>query len=232
MQRFRGIVFDKDGTLFDFQTTWAAVTARLLSDLSGGDPRLEGALAEAAGFDQKAGRLLPESVIIASTLPETAAALLTAMPRGTEFGWVLERIARSGEGVPQVEAVPLVPYFDLLIARGLRLGLATNDSEAGAQRHLEEAGIDRHFHFVAGYDSGHGAKPAPGQLVAFCAVTGLAPGEVVMVGDSRHDLAAGRAAGMATVAVLTGVANTDELAAEADAVLPDIGHLPGWLELL
>ena len=51
-----------------------------------------------------------------------------------------------------------------------------------------------------------------------------------MVGDSTHDLIAGRAAGMWTVGVLTGIAATDELAPYADAVLPDIGHLPGWLD--
>ena len=51
-----------------------------------------------------------------------------------------------------------------------------------------------------------------------------------MVGDSRHDLISGRAAGMATVAVLTGIAGAGELAPHADVVLPDIGHLPGWLD--
>ena len=50
-----------------------------------------------------------------------------------------------------------------------------------------------------------------------------------MVGDSTHDLHSGRDAGMLTVAVLTGVAREDELAPHADIVLPDIGHLPGWL---
>jgi phosphoglycolate phosphatase len=47
-----------------------------------------------------------------------------------------------------------------------------------------------------------------------------------MVGDSRHDLIAGRAAGMPTLAVLTGVADEAELAPFADVVCPDIGHLP------
>ena len=50
-----------------------------------------------------------------------------------------------------------------------------------------------------------------------------------MVGDSRHDLIAGRAAGMQTVGVLTGMAELADLAPFADVVLPDIGHLPLWL---
>ena len=39
----------------------------------------------------------------------------------------------------------------------------------------------------------HGAKPGPGMLLAFATLCGLAPARVAMVGDSRHDLMAGRA---------------------------------------
>ena len=47
--------------------------------------------------------------------------------------------------------------------------------------------------------------------------------------DRTHDLIAGRAAEMQTIAVLTGVAGADELAPFADVVFPDIGHIAGWL---
>ena len=50
-----------------------------------------------------------------------------------------------------------------------------------------------------------------------------------MVGDSTHDLMAGRAAGMQTLAVLTGAAGAGELAPFADHVLAHIGDIPGWL---
>ena len=50
-----------------------------------------------------------------------------------------------------------------------------------------------------------------------------------MVGDSAHDLIAGRAAGMQCVGVLTGTATRADLAPLADVVLPDIGHIPDWL---
>jgi len=96
-------------------------------------------------------------------------------------------------------------------------------------RHVDE--VREHFDFIAGFDSGHGAKPGPGMLLAFARACGLAPHQVLMVGDSRHDLAAGRAAGMPTLAVLTGVAEAGDLADLADAVRPDIGHLPDLLGL-
>jgi phosphoglycolate phosphatase len=59
----------------------------------------------------------------------------------------------------------------------------------------------------------------------------LHPAEVVMVGDSLHDLISGRNAGMHTIAVLTGMAEADELSPYADIVLGDIGEIPEYLGL-
>ena len=93
------------------------------------------------------------------------------------------------------------------------------------------ARVDRQVRilFVAGYDSGCGAKPAPGQLLAFADAVGAAPEATLMVGDSRLDLVAGRAAGMIPIGVLTGVADAAELADLAEVVLPDIGHIAAWI---
>jgi len=125
----------------------------------------------------------------------------------------------------------LVPFLDQLKRAGLKLGVATNDAEAPARAHLDTAGVTEKLDFIAGFDSGFGGKPAPGQLLGFCDAVDLAPEVCVMVGDSTHDLRAGRAAGMATVAVLTGVACQAELAPDADVVLGSIAELAAWLGL-
>ena len=52
-----------------------------------------------------------------------------------------------------------------------------------------------------------------------------------MVGDSTHDLRAGRAAGMTTIGVLTGMALREELVPFADLVLDDIGEIPALLKV-
>lgn len=129
-------------------------------------------------------------------------------------------------------AVDLPAVLGDLRGRGLRIGLATNDMEDAARAHLAAHGITGLFDYIAGYDSGHGPKPGPGMCAAFARQQGLDPARVVMVGDSLHDLHAGRAAGMRVVAVLTGVAGAAELAPHADVVLPDIGHLAGWIDRL
>ena len=226
----RGLVFDKDGTLFDFQATWGVWCADFIAELAPNDPLRAAALAEALEFDLAARRFRPDSPVIAETMEFVVDAVLGALP-GIDELWLRQRILDSTAAAPQVEAAPLRPLLDRLRRAGLLLGLATNDAEAPARAHLDRAGVLDRFAFVAGYDSGHGAKPGPGMLDAFCRATGLAPPACAMIGDSAHDLASGRAAGMRTVAVLTGAATRAELAPLADAVLRDIAALPGWLGL-
>lgn len=228
MGRIRGILFDKDGTLFDFRATWSAWSRRLLLELAAGAGAAPETLGRAVGFDLATGSFAPDSAVIAHTVPEIAALLLPHLPGMTAEALVERMNALSTEAEP-VPAVPLLPLFQRFRAMGLRIGLVTNDGEVPARAHLAWAGVEGFFDYVAGFDSGHGAKPDPGPLLAFARAEGLDPSEVVMVGDSRHDLIAGTAAGMPVVAVLTGVAEADELAPLADAVLPDIGHLPDWI---
>lgn len=223
------VLFDKDGTLFDFGQTWNAFAQGLIVNLSGNDPFRKRALARILQFDLESGSFLAGSPVIAGTNREVAELVRQVIPEREVAdleGQILTEAARA----PLSEAVPLVPFLAELAARGLSLGVMTNDSESVARLHLQAAGVEGMFDFVAGADSGHGAKPSPQPLLAFSDRLGHRPEHVVMVGDSLHDLAAGRAAGMWTVGVLTGMAGPDDLAPMAHAVLPNIGHLPGWLD--
>lgn len=225
----RGVLFDKDGTLFDFRATWDVWAHSLLRNLSEGRADRLKTLAQAAQYDLSARAFEPSSPIIACTNQEAAQILLPHLP-----DWSLDELevylAQAASTAPLAEATPLVPLLAELAARDMALGVMTNDTESTACAHLGQAGVLGLFDFVAGFDSGFGAKPAPDPLLAFAAAVGLQPAQVVMVGDSTHDLLAGRAAGMATVGVLTGTATRDVLAPYADEVLPDIGHLPGWID--
>jgi len=224
----RGVLFDKDGTLFDFEATWSAWSKGMLLDLAQGDLARAAKLGDLIGYDFAAGKFLPDSVVIAGT-PDDIVRLLQPGVPDIAHDALAARLNAAAAQAHQAEAVPLTALLGELHGMGLVLGVATNDAEVPARAHLEAAGQAERFDFVAGYDSGFGGKPGPGMCLGFAAAVGLEPGSVLMVGDSRHDLQAGRAAGMACVAVLTGMAAADVLAPLADAVLPDIGHLPGWI---
>ena len=223
----RAVIFDKDGTLFDFRQSWGDWAARLLADLAG-DEAERARLGAAVGFDTVARDFHPDSPVIAGTAAEVAEALQAALPERPAED-LLARINRAAAAAQMVPAVPLRPLLEALRAQGLAIGLATNDAEAPAEAHLAAHGLRDLFDFVAGYDSGHGGKPAPGQLLAFAQAVGVSPRDCAMVGDSLHDLEAAQAAGMARVAVLTGIAKREVLAPHADVVLADIGGLPAWL---
>ncbi|AHM02500.1 HAD-superfamily hydrolase, subfamily IA, variant 1 family protein [Roseibacterium elongatum DSM 19469] len=221
----RGILFDKDGTLFDFEASWSEWAAGLFLDLAAGDPGLAEALADRAGYDMTRRRFLPGSPVIAGTLEELAMRLdpLLSAPG---IAVLVDRMNAAAAEAPMVPVAPLAPLLRALRAEGMKLGVATNAAEVEARAHLTAAGVSADFDFVAGFDTGYGAKPDPGMCHGFADTMGLDAAEVLMVGDSLHDLRAGRAAGMQVVGVLTGLAPADELAPHADAVLPDIAHLP------
>ncbi len=219
------VIFDKDGTLFGFQETWGALGERAIIELSGGDPALKEQVADTLGFVSGVG-FRADSIMIAGSTADVVERLAPVLPERKDIGETLNAMAAT---VVQRPVEGLVPTLETLAVR-YRMGVVTNDTEAPAQAHLARAGIARFFAFVAGYDSGFGQKPGPGQLLAFCETVGVPPDETLMVGDSTHDLHAAKAAGMPAVAVLTGVASEAELAPHSEAVLSSIAFLPEWLD--
>ena len=225
----KAILCDKDGTLFDFGATWNGWARNMIDELSAGDGPTAERIADAVRFDLGAGVFHRDSIVIAGTNREVAEAILPHLA-GWELAQLEFRLGHSAAQAEQAEAVPLVAFIQGLKARGMVVGVMTNDAEISARGQLGRAGVLEDFDFVAGFDSGHGMKPDPDPLLAFCAAVDVSPAEALMVGDSTHDLVAGRAAGMQVLGVLTGMAEAATLSPFADAVLPDIGHIPAWLD--
>ncbi|WP_183530219.1 HAD-IA family hydrolase [Yoonia ponticola] len=226
-----GLIFDKDGTLFDFDKTWGVITKTLIETESAHDPALRDKLAQVLGFDMKKSVFFPESIVIASTSHQVAEAILP-YTIDRDLSALMDRMTAATASTPQVQVTDLKTFFDELKASGFALGIATNDAEGPARANLTAAGVTEVFDFIAGFDSGFGAKPAAGQLLGFCEQLKLKPQQCVMIGDSLHDLHAGRAAGMRCVGVLTGPASRRVLSPHADVILKSIAELPAWLDTL
>ena len=222
------VIFDKDGTLFDFRSSWGGWAENLIAELASG-PEHAAVLQRVLGYNLTLKAFAPDSPVIAMTTPEIADIVAPHVPDLT-MAQLATRMDRLAQQVPMMPAVNLAAVLGDLQSRGLRLGVATNDTDAAATAHLTRAGVLTLFDFVAGCDSGWGGKPAPGQLLAFAAQTGIAPHRSAMVGDSLHDLHAARSAGMYAVAVLTGVADAATLAPHADVVLDNIGGIAAWID--
>jgi phosphoglycolate phosphatase len=233
--RVRGVLLDKDGTLLDFRRTWAPISracAGAAAALVRADPH---ALLRACGHDPATDTFRPGSTMVVGSARDVARGWLPLLP-GVDEEALVELIDGTFTRMSAAAAVPvdgLHAAVGDLRARGLALGVATSDNEASARRALQRLGLLGDFPYVCGYDSGHGPKPGPGMVLGFCAALRLAPSEVVVVGDSAHDLEMAHAAGAALrVGVLTGPATADDLAPLADAVISGVAALPALLDAL
>lgn len=229
---FRGILFDKDGTLLDFEATWAPLFRVLALELAEGDPVAARALLLAGGLDPLSGRMAAGSVLGAGTTHDIVRLWFPSLD-GEPFRAMTARIdARfHAHGASRSVAVPdLIETLQTLDRAGYAMGVATNDTTEAARAALRGVSADRYLPHVFGYDSVARPKPAPDIVHAFAAAIAATPAEVVVIGDNLHDIAMGRAAGAgATLGVLTGNSSREHLAARADAVLASIRDLPGWL---
>ena len=94
-----------------------------------------------------------------------------------------------------------------ITSRGLRWGIVTNKAERYARPLVATLAPDLECACIVGGDTTPHLKPHPASLLAACQLLEIAPAEAIYVGDDERDVLAGRAAGMATVAVRYGYLN-------------------------
>jgi len=206
------VIFDLDGTLVDSGADIAAAAAHVrramgleplpdavtLGYVGDGARRL---VARVLGHDPGTGRP-------SRTVPEADLAAGLA-----HFGdWYAEHLLDRTTPYPGVRAL-----LDALAPRPLMV--ATNKPGRFTRPILAGLGLTDRFVRVLGGDEVVRRKPAPDHLLACLEGLGIAPGRTVMVGDSPNDVAAARAAGMASVAVAWGLVPRATLAASGPTVL-------------
>src|SRR5262245_15102078 len=227
--KIRGILFDKDGTILDYARTWVPTNREVALHAACGDARLAAELLRAHGQDPETGMVVGGSLLAAGSIAEIADAFAAHPGERAPANLKpdLDRVFAEG-GAKYATLIPGAERTLVTIKqRGLRMGIATNDSMDGLKASLRSGILDL-FEFVAGYDSGHGTKPEPGMVLAFCEAVGLEPGEIAVVGDAAHDLAMGRAAKVGlTVGLLSGTGTEEQLRPLADLLVNSINDLPG-----
>jgi len=131
--------------------------------------------------------------------------------------WELELADRA---TPQVG---LHTLLDGLAGRGARMGVLTRNRKDVALRTLQAVGGAHHFHEadVLGRDCAS-PKPDPEGLLRLLDGWSVSTATAVMVGDSIHDIATARAAGVPGVLVGPG---TEAARGLADLVVDDLAAL-------
>ena len=101
-----------------------------------------------------------------------------------------------------------------LARRGVALAVVTSKLRRGTLRGMELCGITEHFDVVVTPEDVENAKPHPEPVHLALSRLGVPPEAALFVGDSPHDMAAGRAAGTRTAAALWGPFPLETLLAE------------------
>ena len=230
LSSIRGILFDKDGTLIDFNQTWFGVVMALARQARPGDEDGARNLAELGGYDWQQQRFRSGSAVAAGTNADIVDLFYPGLPDQDRTAKVADFNAfTTVEGASRAVAIAGLSHtLEQLSGTGLVLGIATNDSEAGARATAAALGLDALFQTVIGYDSVAQPKPWPDQLHLFAARTGLDPSAIAMVGDNNHDLEMAHAAGAGlAIGVLSGNSTREDLAGLADIIVDSVADLPG-----
>jgi phosphoglycolate phosphatase len=131
-------------------------------------------------------------------------------------------LAQDARLVP-FDGVPAL--LDELAETGAWLAVATGKSRAGLNRALDQMRWTSRFMATRCADDGI-PKPDPWMLRDICEELDLGPEQIVMVGDTTHDLAMARAAGADSIAVSYGAHPRAQLAVEpALAIVESVAEL-------
>jgi len=174
------LVFDMDGTLIDSRRDIRTAVNRMRAGL--GLPPL--ALAEVVGMVGEGARKLVERAIAPEARPEVVDRALAGYL--ADYQEVALATTRPYDGVPEMLA---------LLAAAYPLALLSNKGEAISRRILEALGLAPFFRLVLGGDSLPTRKPDPAGLRLAAERLGLAPDDLLLVGDTWIDAATAAAAG-------------------------------------
>jgi len=186
MRRLEAVIFDLDGTLIDSEENYYLADEELMRRrgvafsredkkryIGGGNFEMMVDLKRRYGLDTTAEALTEEKNAI----------YLDIALEGTQVFPEMKRL------------------WDAVRARGLPVAVATGTSPRVLDRLLEKVGLAREANVVVSAEEVPRGKPAPDIFLETAKRLRVEPGACVVLEDSRHGVAAAKAAGMACIAI-------------------------------
>lgn len=223
------VAFDKDGTLVDLDAAWGPAARAWVETAAGGDPALMADIAARMGLDLDRDHLVSDGLFAAGTVGQLYEATLEALSElGVADGPKVANAARNasalaGKKGSLVALGDVVGALGVLHEAGLQLAIVSSDDRSGIDSAIAALGIGPLITAIVSGDQGLHPKPAPDVLLEATRSLGIAPTRMLYVGDSRVDVEAGRAAGVAGTVLVGQVA--PEVGELASVVVPAVDHL-------
>ncbi len=217
----RAVLLDLDGTLLDTAPEIAAAAADMLSEL-GLDP------VDPLRVREFIGKGIPHLV------RRTLEASLGRAPDERRVGSAMEGFffhyaKRNGCMAKPYPGV--LEGITELRAKGFALACVTNKTAQFTIPLLEATGLAGFFPVVVSGDTMPKKKPAPDPLLEACRRLGIPALEALMIGDSRNDALAARAAGCPVLLVPYGYTEGEDVQGiDCDGIVPSLLHVAGLLK--
>ena len=210
----KGIFFDLDGTIVDSRDAYleAAKTAFQVMGLE--PPTLATALEIPRRLEQKQS--------ISDLIKQADPSRFLPIYLSTYYSVSAEK----------TKLIPGVAATLEALSRKVKLALITmrNVPRSALVAELENFGVAKYFTYILTAQDTHKPKPSPEALIKTVKALDVQMCDCVIVGDSVNDIKAGKAAGIKTVAVLSGLFTCQELAKEKpDLILENATELPNYI---
>ena len=224
------ILFDKDGTLIEFDHSWEKIGVRLVNSFLETFP-----VANKEATLRKLGvvkdTISPDSVMGSGSLDEIVHAFndesgkdVSQWTRDTSQALVDSREPENNwiDGV--YDMIQSLRY------EGYKIGIVTSDSEKGMTQFLEETHSKDAFDLVISTEAHAAEKPNPEVLKPLFDHYDVKPEDVAIVGDTNNDMKTKVNAKLGlAIGVLSGIAKKEELV-DADYVIETAVSVPEVLK--
>jgi phosphoglycolate phosphatase-like HAD superfamily hydrolase len=238
------LVFDKDGTLVDFNRLWShkielwldALVEKSIAAMASPRPvaSLQAAFESTLGYDRRQRVVVPDSPLAVASLPRLYGVAMTVMYQNSVPWHVAETLSEqlwreTNHTIhpAHVKAVGKVAEaFEYFYKAGLGLGVITSDDRSSTLQTLPLLKIEQFVESIVCGDDPLPNKPAPDGLFLAAETLRTKPEHMIMVGDTVSDMVCGRAAGVAAcIGVRGGAGDEAAVKAAADLMIDQIDDL-------
>lgn len=213
MKRYSAVVFDWDGTVMDSTHSIVEAIQGACADLGlPVPPAQEAAWVIGLSLESALYRCVP--TLTADQMPDFIESYrVRFLSRDPDI--------KLFDGITDLLAT--------LRSRQIALGVATGKSRVGLDRVLAAKQLQGHFHVTRCADESF-SKPHPAMLLEIMDELSLQPDQVLMVGDTSHDIQMATAAGVDSMAVTYGAHDTATLLqAEPTVMVSSVNEMRSWV---